>query len=74
MERNTDKVIEYGKNGLQFESNGGSRPRVHDIGDGEFYVYDLVNGSAYLDKEDIDDLIILLQEVKAKSYKIDNWK
>lgn len=64
METIKDKVIDYGGNGLQFEENGENRPRVQDLENGEFVISGLVDGNAYLNKEDIDDLIILLKKLK----------
>lgn len=66
-----NKIIDYGGKGLKFEQNGDNRPRVLDIGDGEFAVSGLYAGNCVVCKEDVDDLILLLQEVKAHGYKID---
>lgn len=71
MMKPKNKIVDYGGNGLTFEQNGDNRPRVQDIEDGEFHVYGLKNGTAVIHKEDVDDLILLLQEVKAHGYKID---
>lgn len=73
MANPNNKVIDYGGNGLRFEVDGYERPRIQDTGDGEFSIHDLIGGSAFINKDDIDDLIILLQEVKAHGYKIDYW-
>ncbi|MFV1457492.1 hypothetical protein [Bacillus mycoides] len=66
-----NKIVDYDGNGLRFEQNGGDRPRVQDVEDGEFHIYGLKNGTVNIHKEDVDDLILLLQEVKAHGYKID---
>ena len=68
---NKNKVIDYGGNGLKFEINGDDRPRIQDLDDDQFAIYGLEEGNAYIHKNDIDDLIILLQELKAHNYKID---
>ena len=70
MLKNKNKVVEYGGNGLKFNEDGDSRPRIQDIDDDLFSLYHK-RGSAFIHKDDIDDLIILLQEVKAHNYKID---
>lgn len=66
-----NKVVDFGGNGLQFESNGENRPKVQDIEDGDFSLSNLKLGTVGIHKDDIDDLIILLQEVKYHGYKID---
>lgn len=65
-----NKVIEFGGNGLKFEQNSEDRPCIQEIDEGEFAIY-TNDGTKYIQKNDIDDLIILLQEVKAHGYKID---
>ncbi|WP_460271695.1 hypothetical protein [Bacillus sp. NEAU-Y102] len=66
-----NKIVDYDGNGLRFEQNGENRPHVQDVGDGEFHLYGLKNGTVRINKEDVDDLILLLQEVKAHEYTID---
>lgn len=66
-----NKIVDYDGNGLRFEQNGENRPHVQDVRDGEFHLYGLKNGTVRINKEDVDDLILLLQEVKAHGYKID---
>lgn len=70
MIKPNNKVVTYGRNGLMFDKAGDKRPSVQDTGDGEFILYG-VDGYKVIHKDDIDDLIILLQEVKAHGYKID---
>lgn len=69
MIKSANKVIEFGGNGLKFEENSEDRPCIQEIDEGEFAIY-TNDGIKYINKEDIDDLIIL-QEVKAHGYKID---
>lgn len=66
-----NKVVDYDGIGLMFENNGFDRPRIQDTGNKEFMVHGLKQDIVVLHADEIDDLIILLQEVKAHGYKID---
>ena len=67
-----NKVVAYGGNGLQFEYEGGDRPRIDVDGEGEYTIYGLSSDMVVnFNKQNIDDLIILLQEVKAHNYLLD---
>ncbi|MGM9986371.1 MAG: hypothetical protein ACI35O_03990 [Bacillaceae bacterium] len=71
MKSDKNKVIDFGGNGLQFEQDAMNRPRLQDLDGGEFVISNVGSGHIYFKKEDVDDLIILLKEVKAHDYKID---
>ncbi|MEM5009285.1 hypothetical protein WKH57_01060 [Niallia taxi] len=62
--------IEKSGNMLKFRSSGDWRPRIQDLGDGVFNIYELENGSAVIRKDDIEDLIVLLQAVRDHGYQI----
>jgi hypothetical protein len=72
MAKDKDFVIDFGGNGLMFKENGEERPKIQELEDELFYIGNLTHGNAYIHKDDIHDIIILLQEVKAHGYKIDN--
>ena len=67
----SDKTVSYGGNGLCFDVNKEVRPSVQDVGDDEFYLY-LEEGNVIIDKDEINDVITLLTEVKRRGYSIDN--
>jgi hypothetical protein len=57
----------YSANGLRFKGN--NRPVVREVGKNEYMIH--VDGRhLVIDKENIDDLILLLEEVKVRNYKI----
>lgn len=70
MNNPENNIIEYGGNGLKFERNDNDRPHIQDNDDGDFTVFTADN-TFVIHKDFIDDVIILLQEVKAHNYKID---
>lgn len=63
---------------LEFEKDRMNRVRLHDVQDiaqpGEtnhFHIFGLKNGSIHLSKDDIDDLVLILQEVQRRGYKVE---
>ena len=64
-----NKVIEFGGDGLKFEIDSGNRPCIQEVDKGEFVIY-TNGGTKHIHRDEIDDLIILLQEVKLNGYKL----
>ncbi|MEH7116164.1 hypothetical protein V7128_01895 [Neobacillus vireti] len=56
---------------IKFIEDGEDRSRIHDIDDGEFLLCTESVGNIFINKDDIDELIILLTAVKENGYKID---
>lgn len=54
----------YDGNKLVFRENGVNRPLLQDYDEDEYTISNLSNGAIFLDRKDIDDLIILLEEIK----------
>jgi hypothetical protein len=71
MKKDRENFVTYfGGNGLCFEVDAENRPKIQDIGDGQFMLYHR-EGITCIHKNDINDLIILLKEIKEHGYKID---
>jgi hypothetical protein len=55
---------------IKFIEDGEERSRIHDIDDEEFLLCTESVGNIFINKDDIDELIILLTAVKENGYKI----